>query len=84
MTTTGLHAMKTLPGAQALRRQAVRTRKELGRLVEDGKLDSARGKAVRAATTVRTHRTAWATATAVLAAALMARRSRRSRREQAV
>lgn len=83
MTTTGLHGTKTLPGAQALRRQAVRTRKELGRLVEDGKLDSVRGKAVQAATRVRSHRTGWVTAAGVLAAAVVARRSRRARREQA-
>ncbi|MCJ0872013.1 hypothetical protein [Streptomyces sp. AP-93] len=56
----------------------------VGRLVEDGRLDSVRGKAVRGATTVRSHPTALVTATAVLAAALLARRSRRARRGQAV
>ncbi|MCX4775655.1 hypothetical protein [Streptomyces sp. NBC_01264] len=116
MTTTELHGNKTLPGARALRRQAVRTGKELGRtvealvsragsservqetagrlrrtaasqvgrLVEDRKLDSARGRAVRAATTVRSHPTALVTAVGVLAAALLARRSRRARRGRAV
>ncbi|WP_327308866.1 DUF3618 domain-containing protein [Streptomyces sp. NBC_01298] len=116
MTTTGLHGNKTLPGARTLRRQAVRTRKELGRtvealvsragsparvqesagrlrktaashvgrLVQDGKLDAARGKAVRAATAARSHRTALATAAGVLTAALLARRSRRARRGRAV
>ncbi|MFJ7272418.1 DUF3618 domain-containing protein [Streptomyces sp. NPDC099050] len=116
MTTTGLHGDKILPGARALRRQAVRTRKEfgrtvealvskagsservheaagrlketaashVGRLVEDGKLDSARGGAARVATALRSHRTAAVAAAAVLAAALLARRSRRARRGRAV
>ncbi|MCX5409575.1 DUF3618 domain-containing protein [Streptomyces sp. NBC_00335] len=115
-TATGLNANKSVPGARALRRQAARTRKELGRtvealvsragsssrvhetaerlrgtaashvgrLVEDKNLDSVRGKAVRAATTARSHRTALLTAAGVLAAALLARRSRRARRGQAV
>lgn len=56
----------------------------VGRLVDDEKLGSARGKAVRAVTAARGHRTALATAAGVLAAALLARRSRRARRGQAV
>ncbi|MFD6892835.1 DUF3618 domain-containing protein [Streptomyces sp. NPDC059957] len=116
MATTGLHGNKSVPSARALRRQAARTRKELGRtvealvsragasgrvhetaerlretaashvgrLVEDKKLDAARGGAVRAVTTARSHRTALITAAGVLAAALLARRSRRARRGEAV
>lgn len=56
----------------------------VGRLGQDKKLGSVRGRAVRAATTARSHRTALFTAAGVLAAAVLARRSRRARREQAV
>lgn len=127
MTMTGLPGSKSVPSARALRRQAVRTGRELGRTVEafvsktgrsarvhekgifakggvvrtagrlkkaatshagrlakDKKLDSARVRAVRAATMARSNRTVLIAAAGVLTAALLARRSRRARRDPTV
>ncbi|MFD4240266.1 hypothetical protein ACFWP3_01385 [Streptomyces sp. NPDC058525] len=80
MTMTQSHRSKSLRTPTELRRQAAHAREELGRMV--GALAS-KERAVRAtgraAATARTHRTAWIGATGILAAALLARRSRRSR-----
>ncbi|MFZ3474821.1 hypothetical protein ACODT3_01940 [Streptomyces sp. 4.24] len=74
MTTAELFAKKSASGARALRGHAARTREDMVRTVEG----LATGKTGRAAALARTHRTALITAAGVLAAALLARRSRRA------
>ncbi|MET9852816.1 hypothetical protein ABZY57_07720 [Streptomyces sp. NPDC006450] len=84
-----VEALKSRAGAsEQVHKTAVRLREKaasrVGRLVQDKRLDSARGKAVRTATAMRRHPTAVATAAGVMTAALLARRSRRARRGRSV